>query len=68
VEKEFCISGTGYEPKNLFAGYQPDSPYFPPIRHVGQSFCFASELPLGPELALLPLNHRKFISKRAGQE
>jgi hypothetical protein len=27
---------------------------------VGQSFGFASELPLGPELAHLPGNHREF--------
>jgi hypothetical protein len=35
---------------------------------VGQSFGFASELPLGPEFALLPLNHREFIAKRAGRK
>jgi hypothetical protein len=29
---------------------------------VGQSFGFASELPLGPELALLPMNHREFFA------
>ena len=41
--------------------------YFVPKRSVGQSFGFASELPLGPELALLPLNHREFIANRAGR-
>jgi hypothetical protein len=35
---------------------------------VGQSFGFASELPLGLELALLPLNYREFIAERAGRK
>jgi hypothetical protein len=35
---------------------------------VGQSFGFASELLLGPELALLPMDHREFLAKRAGQK
>jgi hypothetical protein len=30
---------------------------------VGQSFGFASELLLGPELVLLPMNHREFLAK-----
>ena len=30
---------------------------------VGQSFGFASELLLGPELALLLMNHREFLAK-----
>jgi len=34
---------------------------------VGQSFGFASELPLGPELALLPLNYRKFLAILQGR-
>ena len=39
----------------------------PMLGTLGQSFGFASELPLGPELALLPLNHCGFIAKRAGR-
>jgi hypothetical protein len=35
---------------------------------VGQSFGFASELPLGPELALLPMNDREFPASRAGRK
>jgi TonB family protein len=35
---------------------------------VGQSFSFASELPLGPQLALLPMNHREFLAIRVGQK
>jgi hypothetical protein len=34
----------------------------------GQSFGFVAELPLGPELALLPLNHREFIARRTGRK
>jgi hypothetical protein len=34
--------------------------YFLNRAFVGQSFGFASELPLGPELALPPMNHREF--------
>ena len=36
---------------------------------MGQSLGFASELPLGPELALLSMNHREFLAKprRAGR-
>jgi hypothetical protein len=30
---------------------------------VGQSFGFASELPFGPEVAVLPMNHREFPRK-----
>jgi hypothetical protein len=35
---------------------------------VGQSFGFASELLLGPELALSPVKHREFIAKRVGRK
>jgi hypothetical protein len=31
---------------------------------VGQSFGFACELPLGPELAFLAMNHRELPAKR----
>jgi hypothetical protein len=34
---------------------------------VGQSFGFASGLPPGPELALLPMKHREFPAKRVGR-
>jgi hypothetical protein len=35
---------------------------------VGQSFGFASELPLGPELAILPMKQREFVVNRVGQK
>jgi hypothetical protein len=53
---------------NLRTGCQPNAAYFVPKGSVGQSFGFASGLPLGPELALLPLNHREFIAKRASRK
>ena len=53
---------------NRRADCHPNAAYFVPKRSVGQSFGFASELPLGPELALLPLNHREFIAKRVGRK
>jgi hypothetical protein len=39
----------------------------PMLGTLGQSFGFASELPLGPELAFLSMKHRQFIAKRVGQ-
>jgi hypothetical protein len=35
---------------------------------VEQSFGFASELPLGPELVLLPINYREFPAGCAGRK
>jgi hypothetical protein len=35
---------------------------------VGQSFGFASELPLGPELAILPMKRREIIANRVGRK
>jgi len=35
---------------------------------VGQSFGFASGLPLGPELAILPMKQREFIVNRVGRK
>jgi hypothetical protein len=35
---------------------------------VGQSFGFASELPLGPELAILPMNRREYPQNRVGRK
>jgi hypothetical protein len=35
----------------------------PMLGTLGQSFGFASELPLGPELALPPINQREFPAK-----
>jgi len=35
---------------------------------VGQSFGFASELPLGPELARLPMNHANSSENRVGRK
>jgi hypothetical protein len=37
--------------------------YFSARASVTQSFGFASELLLGPELALLPMNHRESLAK-----
>jgi hypothetical protein len=43
----------------------PNATYFLSRASVGQSFGFASELRLGPELALLPMNRHEFAATRA---
>ena len=38
------------------------------MRYVGQSFGFAAELPLDPELGVRQVKHSEFIARRVGQK